>query len=154
MDRFEAIGYDRLRSVESKARTNLMSITIATTIAAIFLGTQFTHPESGMEVHYPASVVIGYISIGLGWLCFVVSGWFALQVLDVSQRYVLDPESYVNSSKVELRARRLFILEQNQSLMTLKTNALSVSFRAIRNGIILFFVGMALIVIARLGTIG
>ena len=154
MDRFEELERDRLQSVESKARTNLISITTAVSIAAVLLGAQFTQAECGCSAHYPSSAIVGYISIALGWLYFVLSGWFSLQVLDVWRRYTVVPANHVNSNKVELRARRLFNLEQNQSLMILKVNALSVSFHSIRNGIILFFLGMVMIAMARLGTFG
>ena len=154
MDRFENLEHDRLKSIESKARTNLMSITIATTIAAIFLGAQFTAAECGGEPHYPVSAIVGYTSVGLGWLCLVVSGLCALPVLNVWQSYTVTPSNHLDAKEVELRARRLFNLEQNQRLMLLKVNALSVSFHATRNGIILFFVGMVVIAMARFGSVG
>ncbi|MCY4057145.1 MAG: hypothetical protein OXG44_04005 [Gammaproteobacteria bacterium] len=142
LERFENRERERRKSVEAKARTNLVAISLAAAIATA-LFSLVSGPASHVAPLMPTLLDrLGYAGIFLGWIYLVSGGFFAFQVLDVQSTYLLIPRDYVDLDEVALRAKRIFYLEQNQRGTRIMTNALAVSFAAIRNGIVAFVAGM------------
>ena len=151
LEQFENRERERRHSVQAKARTNLLAISLAVAIATALFGL-VSAPASLCPRTDPAlSVQVGYAAIILGWVYFILGGFFAFQVLDVRGIYVLMPHSHLDLDAVELRATRLFYFAQNQRVTLIMTNALAVSFAAIRNGILVFAAGMVAIAMQLLG---
>ena len=151
LEQFEKREHERRQSVEAKARTNLLSISLAVAIATALFGLVSAPASLGASTDPALSVQIGYAAIIFGCVYFIVGGFFAFQVLDVQQIYGVMPRSHLDSDEVERRAIRLFYLAQNQRVALIMTHALAVSFAAIRNGILVFTVGMVAIAMQLLG---
>ena len=83
LEQFEDRERERRNSIEAKARTNLVAISLAAAIATALFGL-LSEPAS--HVARPASALsgqIGYAAILLGWIYFISGGFFAFEVLDV-----------------------------------------------------------------------
>ena len=142
LNQFENRERERRQSIEAKARTNLVAISLAAAIATALFGL-VSEPVSHVVPPAPALLVqMGYAAILVGWIYFLSGGFFAFQVLDVRRTYVLIPRDHYDLEDVTLRATRLVNLEQNQRAAKIMTNALAVSFGAIRNGIVAFAAGV------------
>ncbi len=146
VDRTEREEEERRQSIEAKARTNLIAISLAVAIATALFGLRL--PELVTSDGIGSWVVRGgYVFLWFGWLYLVMGGFFAFRVLEVRKTYVVTPQDHKNHGAKELRALRLFNLDQNQSLARIMSNGLAVSFAAIRNGIVVFAFGITLLVL-------
>ena len=110
LEQFEDRGRERRNSIEAKARTNLVAISLAAAIATALFGL-LSEPAS--HVARPASALsgqIGYAAILLGWIYFISGGFFAFEVLDVRKVWAPAPPDHLHLDDVGLRATRLFYL--------------------------------------------
>ena len=137
----------RLEAIEQKARTNLVSISLAIAAATALLGITSRTPPAPAASPPPVVVWWAYVVVLVGWTYLVACGYFAFETLNVRQVYNVSPGESAQLSARRLRARRLFYLEQNQSVTLVMTNALAVSFGAIRNGILMLAVGFVMILV-------
>lgn len=151
LEQFENRDHERRQFLQAKAGTNLLAVSLAVAIATSLLGLS-SAPVPHCPRTTPALLTqIGYASIILGWVYFTLGGLFAFLARDIRGIYVLVPRDHLDLKELDLRAKRLFNLKQNQRLALILTNALAVSFAAIRNGIILFAAGTVAIAIRLFG---
>ena len=148
LDRFEERERRRVESIESKARTNVVALSLAFALAATLLGAVAGGEALSVRTDESILLGIGCGSLVVGWLYLMWSGFFAFRTLAVRQVYRISPEDEAQLEPELLRATRLFCLTQNQSVILAMTNALAVSFTFIRNGIVMFAIGMILIAIS------
>lgn len=143
LNRFEERELERRRSLEDKAKANVLGITLAFSVLTASLSFWLDGPD---RLPGGDRVRVGLlISVLVGWLFLLTGGLHALRALAVGRVYVLTPEDYMAESAERINATRLFYLHQNQGTSLLRANSLSVSFAAIRNGVLALAVGVAIV---------
>lgn len=134
IERYEQMEHERKRSIENKAKNNLLGVTLAFSILSMGAGLWAREKWTLEGVSDGAFLPIGLMLIALVY--FLWGGGQALSAMRVGQSYQIRPADEASLPAEEFKALRLWYLELNQQVTTLRTNALSVSFRSIRNGII------------------
>ena len=131
--RHEDAAAHRLRAIEDKARVNLLSITIG--VAVLFAGLDLL-AGGGIGVRLAGwlqvSVALGFVA---SVLYFLLGGLMALKALEVARVFVPSLEEEAERSEVERAMQGLWVLEQNEKTIFLRTNALSSSSYGLRNGV-------------------
>ncbi len=131
--RHEDAAADRLRAIEAKAKTNLLSITIG--VAVLFAGLDLLAGGGmGVELAGWARVLVA-VGLGASVLYFLVGGLMALRALEVERVFVPHLEEEAESSALERSIQALWDLEQNNKTIFLRTNAVSSSSYGLRNGV-------------------
>ena len=131
--RHEDAAAHRLRSIEDKARANLLSITIG--VAVLFAGLDLLAGGAiGVRLAgwLQVSVALGFVA---SVLYFLLGGLMALKALEVARVFVPSLEEEAERSEVERAMQGLWVLEQNEKTIFLRTNALSSSSYGLRNGV-------------------
>ena len=136
----------RLASIEHKARANLLGITIG--VAVLFSGFNLVAAE-------------GSITIGPGWfrisililfafaVCYLLAGGLmALRALRLMPLFTPSLREEATASQHMRAVQAVWALKQNERTALIRTNALSVSFDGLRNGVILLAVVVLSLVIA------
>lgn len=128
---FEA---ERRKSVDEKAKANLVAITIGFTVlfsSLNFVGkNEWKAPLAGWWGTSSFALLI------LGVVYLVYGGLKALDALQIARVY--SPSAHDESGVCEAirKVNLLWCLQQNEKTSILRTNAVSVSYRSIRNGVI------------------
>ena len=141
---------ERRKSVEDKAKSNLVGITIGFPI--VFAGLNFLTNEQIRAVVSGPWAYATLASLAIGVIYLIYGGLKALTALQIARVYMASPTDEAGVEEEERRAILLWCLEQNEKTTLLRTNALTVSFRSIRNGVIilalviLFLAGRMLLV--------
>ncbi len=139
LTQFEHHELERLRSLEDKAKASLIGIALAFSLLGI--GVTIWFDNSGPLTQHPQAAAVVSGSIVLGAFYFLVGGLYAFQALSIGTVYRVTPEDHAAADKEWLLATRLFYLAQNERKTILRTNALSVSLVAMRNGIVALAIG-------------
>ena len=136
----------RLRSIEDKARANLLGITIG--IAVLFSG--FTLAAGGGS----AALMHGWIRALLLLLfaiavCYLLTGGImALEALRLRPVFMPSIREDATANKHMRAVQAVWAMEQNERTAMMRTNALSVSFDGIRNGVVCIAIAVVLLVAA------
>jgi hypothetical protein len=121
----------RRRGIEDKARSNLLGIAVACSV--MFGGVKLLVDFSG-EVAGPWAIA-SLILLVYGVLCFLAAGACAVEALDVREVFVVGPEREISPESEWLAQYILWCMEQNERSNVVRTNAIGVSNRLIRNGV-------------------
>lgn len=136
----------RLKSIEDKARANLLGITIG--VAVLFAGFNLVAGEGS------ASLVTGWVRVPSLMLlavavCYLLAGGLmALKALRLRQLFSPSLREEAAASQHMRAVQAVWALKQNGRAALMGTNALSVSFDGIRNGIISLAVAVVLLAAA------
>jgi len=125
---------ERRKSVEDKAKSNLVGITIG--FPVVFAGLNFLTNEQIRAVVSGPWAYATLASLAIGVIYLIYGGLKALTALQIARVYMASPTDEAGVEEEERRAILLWCLEQNEKTTLLRTNALTVSFRSIRNGVI------------------
>ena len=124
---------ERRKSIEDKAKSNLVAITIG--FPVLFAGLNFLVNNDAR------SIISGIWAIGaltlliLGVVYLIYGSLKALDALQVAPVYSPIPEVESFMAEEDRKTNVLWCLQQNERTTRLRTNALSVSNRSIRNGV-------------------
>lgn len=141
----EANELERRRSIEGKAKTTVVGVTLSFAILSTSVGL-VAALRDGNSAWVPAAVAVGLAVIGLYLLA---AGWWSLEAMRVARTYQHGiGDGVEEEDQLEHRARRLYYVEQNQRVTNLRANALSVSFSGIRNAILSLAVALPLTLVA------
>jgi hypothetical protein len=141
--RYMTIEMDRRKSVEDKAKINLLGITIAVTVlfaSPNFVGKKELNAAMGGLWGIGA---LALLTIGVGYLLY--GGLKALDALQIAKIYSPSPEEESGVCERLRKANLLWCLEQNKKAIFLRTNAVSVSYLSIRNGVFILAVLLVLL---------
>lgn len=151
----DCMGFEegRRKLIDERAKANLVAITIGLTVllgSLNFVGkTEFKATLAG-----PWGIVaFGLLVSGVVYLIY--GGLKALDALRIERVYSPSPADQSGVCRVMRRAQMLWCLEQNQRTTILRTNAVSVSYRSIRNGVIslavliLFVAGRIVVILSK-----
>ena len=124
----------RLRSIEDKAKANLLGMTLG--VAVLFAGLNLT-ASGGL-----ATLTDGWIRnscltlffLAVGYL--LVGGWMALEALRLRPVYLPSIRNEADFEKKFRAIPAVWAMEQNDRTAWMRANALSVSFGGIRNGVV------------------
>ncbi|MBX9600026.1 MAG: hypothetical protein K2X35_03440 [Bryobacteraceae bacterium] len=125
---------DRRRSVDDKAKANLTAITVGFAVllgSVNFLGRPDLQATIGP---LGAKLAWALLVLGVGYLVF--GGLKAIEALEIEQSFSLSPQDEADNDEEARKAMMLWSLEQNQRVTLLRTNAVSVSHKSIRNGVV------------------
>ena len=144
MERYLDQELTRRRTIEDKAKTNALAITLAFSamLAVVAFVRNLADANNGL-LAYLFWFVIGFQIIGMGFL--LMGGWLALGALRAvpTQMWTLADDKR-NLSEGEKSLEMSGFLDFNQHYTNLKSNHLETSYSCIRNGVIAFF-GAALL---------
>ena len=126
----------RRRSIEEKAKTNVLAITIA--FSAMIAGVAIASEIAGIanrSAGWMVWPIIASQSVGIVFL--LTGGVVALNALRVTDTYMwtLRLESQ-NMTTEEINARVSWALEVSQYITSIKSNQVNTSYACIRNGVI------------------
>ena len=136
-----------LKSIEDKARTNLLGITIG--IAVLFSGFNWVvgGASEPLVTGWVRVLSVSLFSIAVSYL--LLGGLMALRALRLMPLFAPSLSQEATASKNSLAAQMVWALKQNERTVQIRTNALNVSFYGIQNGVI----SLALAVILMAGAI-
>lgn len=134
IQRHQELAARRLKLIEDKARANLLGITIG--VAVLFSG--FNLAAGGGS----ANLVTGWVRVltltlfafAVGYL--LAGGLMALKALRLRPLFAPSVREEATASQHMRAVQAVWALDQNERTERMRTNALSVSFNGIRNGVI------------------
>lgn len=141
---------ERRTAIEEKAKTNFQSITLAFSI--IFAALTFLRSDAmrhGLTGAWEAATLVLTL---VGVMFLIVGGLEALRAIQVGKVYRPTHEDEARDSEFEFLQRLIVAAQQNQLLTTLRTNALDVSYKAIRNGTLTLAALIALLAVRLFAT--
>ena len=136
----------RLQSIEGKAKANLAGITIA--VAVLFAGLNLVVGGGLQSIVAMWVSVTGLVGIVVSVGYMLLGGCYALRALKVGEFYepTIEQEAKKKKDRAQWAMAAVFALRQNEKLVLMRTNALSVSFGGIRNGV--FCLGCVVVLLA------
>ena len=146
ISRHQESAAQRLRSIEDKARANLLGITIG--IAVLFSGFNMV-AGGGSTAMVPGWGRAPLLFLFAVAVCYLLAGGImALEALRLRPVFLPSLREEVTAD-VHMRAvQAVWALEQNERTALMRTNALSVSFDGIRNGVICLAVAVVFLAAA------
>ena len=144
--RYVAFEVERRKSIDDKAKANLVAITIgfAVVFASLnFVGTKKSDVVGGLWE------ISAFVLLILGVCYLIYGGLKAIDALQISRIYSPGPVDESGVCDAVRKINLLWCLKQNESTTRLRTNAISVSYRSIRNGVISLAV-LVLLIAARM----
>lgn len=128
----------RRKEIETKARDNLLAITIAFSIMFIVMGLVTTWSEETNPVHLFTATFAVMLVIGVSFL--LAAGLASLRALSISMLYDLDLDEEATLDNEGKKCRLVQCVKLNQLSTTIKSNYTYASNNCIRNAIVVFFV--------------
>lgn len=131
----------RRKGIEDKAKTNLLGITLA--FSVLFAGLSAAQTKSAG----PHGTVLGILAmmvLAIGVAFLILGGLQAHAAMQVGRVYTLSPEHEAEDTEDQFKERMLWTLKQNERLTMRRSNALDVSFKAIRNGVLMLAAAVVL----------
>ncbi len=125
---------ERRKSIEDKAKANLVAITVGFTVLLASLN--FVGKD---ELRSPLSGwwgTLSFLLLVLGIVYLIYGGLKALDALQIAQVFNPSPEDESGVCSAIRKTNLLWCLKQNEKVSLLRANAVSVSYRSIRNGVI------------------
>ena len=126
----------RRRTIEEKAKTNVLAITIA--ISAMIAGVAVASEVAGINERCPGWIVWPVvIAQGIGIIFLLAGGMVALKALRVAETYMwtLGREK-LNMTIEAINVELSWCLQFNQYITSIKSNQIETSYTCIRNGIV------------------
>ena len=150
------IGYldqeqSRRRTIEEKAKTNVLAITIA--FSAMIAGVAIASEVAGINERCAAWIVWPVVAAqGIGIAFLLAGGMVALKALRVAETYMwtLGREK-LNMTTEAINVELSWCLQFNQYITSIKSNQVETSYSCIRNGIIALGVAAFLVAVVLLG---
>ena len=133
----------RLKSIEDKAKTNLLAVPLVVTV--LYSGLELA---SGSEyaTWIPEWVrIVSLMLSGLAVIYFLVGGAMALKVLEPWKWYTPSLRDEAAHKAKMRKVMASWAIEQNENTMLMRQNALNVSYYGIRNGAIFLAVAGAVL---------
>jgi hypothetical protein len=132
--RYTTFDAERRRSVDDKARANLVSITVGFTVLLVGLNVVGKSELKAPMEGWWGILFLALFMLGVVYLMY--GGLKALEALQIAK--VFSPSAADESGVCEAvrRVNLLWCLQQNERTSILRTNAVSVSHRSIRNGVV------------------
>ncbi len=146
IQRHQESAGQRLGSIEDKARANLLGITIGITV--LFSGFNLT-AGGGSAALVPEWVRTPILVLFAVAVCYLLTGGImALEALRLKPMYMPSLREEATASERRRAIQAVWALEQNKRTALMRTNALSVSFGGLRNGVICLAVTVVLLAVA------
>ena len=146
IQRHQESAAKRLGSIEDKARANLLGITIG--VAVLFSGFNLA-VGGGSATLVPGLVRVSILILFAIAVCyFLTGGIMALKALRLRPLFTPSLREEATASQHMRVVQAVWALEQNERTALMRTNALSVSFDGIRNGVISLAAAVVLLAIA------
>lgn len=134
IQRHQESAVQRLGSIEDKARANLLGITIG--VAVLFSGFNLV-TGGGSAALVPGWVRVPILILFVIAVCYLlVGGLMALKALRLKPVFMPSLREEATANQIMCAVQAVWALEQNERTTLMRTNALSVSFDGIRNGVI------------------
>ena len=133
----------RRRSLEEKARSNLIVVSVCSTL--VFTGLTFLTGQNIVAEVYARRAFVTFYFVSV--LYFVAAVVCALKALRVSKTWIVGPEDESQSSVGALRGLRMSYLALNRSETNIKANWTDVSFACLRNAVIVLLVFTAIVIV-------
>lgn len=132
--RYTANEAERRRSIDEKAKSNLMAITLSITllIGGLISGGR---REPNVSTSGAWEVLTLFLLV-LGVVYLMFSGLMAIDALRIMETDSPSPKDEAKSSPLQWKALLLWSLEQNQQMSLIRTNSISVSHQSMVNGIV------------------
>lgn len=125
---------ERRKSIEDKAKSNLVAITVGFTVLVASLN--FVGKD---ELKAPLSgrwAILSFLLLVLGVVYLMYGGLKALDALQIARIFSPSPSDESGVCPAVRKTNLLWCLKQNERVSLLRANAVSVSYRSIRNGVI------------------
>lgn len=127
----------RRKTVEEKARGNLMAVTVSATL--VFAGLSFISNQGSTRVFRGWPTMTAILLLFMLAICyFVVAAISAVKALDIGESYSIGLEEEELPPEI-LQNRAINYLYLNRNNTNLKANWTSVSYSSIRNAVISLF---------------
>ena len=133
----------RLKSIEDKAKANLLGITIG--VAVLFSGFNMVAGEGSASLVTGWFRVLSLILLAVAVCYLLAGGLMALKALRLRPLFSPSLREEAAASQHMCTVQAVWALKQNERTALMGTNALSVSFDGIRNGIISLAVAVVLL---------
>ena len=144
--RHQESAAQRLRSIEDKARANLLGITIG--IAVLFSVFNLA-AGGGLAALAPEWLRILLLFLFAMAVCYLLAGgMMALEALRLRPVFMPSLREEATADERMRAVQAVWALEQNDRTALMRTNALSVSVDGIRNGVVCLAVAFVLLAIA------
>ena len=146
IQRHQESAAQRLRSIEAKARANLLGITIG--IAVLFSGFNLAAggPSTALLPPWIRALLLLFFAITVCYL--LAGGIMALEALRLRSVFLPSLREDATASRHMRAVQAVWAMEQNERTAIMRTNALSVSFDGIRNGVVSLAVAVVLLATA------
>jgi hypothetical protein len=145
--RYMSFEAERRKSIDEKAKANLVAITIGFTVLLAslnFIGkNELKAPLGGWWA------TLSFLLLISGVVYLIYGGLKALDALQIAQVYSPSGGDESGVSEAVRKVNLLWCLQQNEKTSLLRTNAVSVSYRSIRNGVF----SLALLILVMAGRI-
>ncbi len=142
VQRHQDLAARRMRLIEDKAKANLLGITIG--VAVLFSG--FNLAAGGGSASsltaWVRVLTLILFAIAVGYL--LAGGLMALKALRLRPLFAPSLREEATASQHMRAVQAVWALDQNERTERMRTNALSVSFDGIRNGVILLALAVLL----------
>ena len=146
IQRHQESAAQRLRSIEDKARSNLLGITIG--IAVLFSGFNLA-AGGGSATLVPEWVRAPLLFLFTVAVCYLLTGGvMALKALRLMPVVLPSFREEASVNKHMRAVQAIWALEQNERTALMRTNALSVSFDGMRNGVFCLAFAVVLLAVA------
>lgn len=132
--RYLTFETERRKSIDEKAKANLVAITVGFTVLVAslnFIG------RSELKASLTGKWgIVSFLLLALGVIYLLYGGLKALDALQIARIYTPSPVDESGVCESTRKVNLLWCLQQNQRTALLRTNAVSVSYRSIRNGVV------------------
>lgn len=147
--RFVTFEVERRKSIEDKAKANLVAITIGFTV--LFASLSFVGKKELDVAAGGPWAVSSFVFLIIGVSYLIYGGLKAIDALQIAQIYSPSPADESGVCETVRKIKLLWCLQQNERTSLLRTNAISVSYRSIRNGVISLAALVLVIAVRMLG---
>jgi hypothetical protein len=132
--RYVSFDMERRKSIEDKAKANLLAITIGFTV--LFASLNVVGKRAWDVAVGRPWTVSSFIFLTIGVSYLIYGGLKAIDALQIARIYSPSPADESGVCEAVRKIKLLWCLQQNERTSLLRTNAISVSYRSIRNGVI------------------
>ncbi len=130
-----AMEQERSKIVQDKAKSNVLGITVA--FSVLFAGMGFLFGEDVRAALGGGVSAIAMLFLLLGVVFLAAGGLMAMKAMSVGRWYNLTLRDVANENEATQTSVLLWCLYQNYRVTALRSNAVSASTKAIRNGVLI-----------------
>ena len=126
---------ERSKALQEKGKSNVLGITVA--FSVLFAGVGFLFGEDVRIALGSVVSAIAMLFLILGVVFLAAGGLMAMKAMNIGPWYNLTLHDVANEDEAKQTSILLWCLYQNYRITALRSNAVSVSMRAIRNGVLI-----------------